>query len=251
MLTVIARPDARDWYAAPALGIDYRDGLDARRQRACASPTAARWATQKWIRKLRNWWRKRCKVRGARRATSKRSILELEDPIAIMQPLWSVALALAVAPMTPQQRALVDPPLLELAEPGLRLSALEYRQLEARARGVRPPHECGCTRNTICWSRRSLPITAFAVGARSAARERRCKRWWQWSPFTYPFNLTQQPAATRAVRICSRMGLPVAMQLVGAKFADAMVLRAARAYEKAHPFVTPKLGADGRALPRH
>ena len=75
------------------------------------------------------------------------------------------------------------------------------------------------------------------------------KRWWQWSPFTYAFNLTQQPAATVPCGF-ARNGLPVAMQLVGAKFADALVLRAARAYENAHPFVMPKLGPDGRALPR-
>jgi len=62
--------------------------------------------------------------------------------------------------------------------------------------------------------------------------------------------LTQQPAATVPCGFAHN-GLPVAMQLVGAKFADATVLRAARAYEKAHPFVTPKLGPDGRATPRH
>jgi aspartyl-tRNA(Asn)/glutamyl-tRNA(Gln) amidotransferase subunit A len=75
------------------------------------------------------------------------------------------------------------------------------------------------------------------------------KRWWQWSPFTYAFNLTQQPAATVPCGF-ARNGLPVAMQLIGTKFADALVLRAAHAYENAHPFVMPKLGPDGRALPR-
>jgi len=38
-------------------------------------------------------------------------------------------------------------------------------------------------------------------------------------------------------------GLPVAMQLVGNKFDDARVLRAARAYEAAHPFRMPKVEA--------
>ena len=37
------------------------------------------------------------------------------DPIEIMKPLWSVALALGVAPMTKDQRALIDPPILDLA----------------------------------------------------------------------------------------------------------------------------------------
>jgi aspartyl-tRNA(Asn)/glutamyl-tRNA(Gln) amidotransferase subunit A len=65
------------------------------------------------------------------------------------------------------------------------------------------------------------------------------KRWWQWSPFTYPFNLTQQPAATVPCGFAAN-GLPVALQIVGAKFADALVLRAARAYENAHPFILPQ-----------
>ena len=64
-------------------------------------------------------------------------------------------------------------------------------------------------------------------------------RWWEWSPFTYPFNLSQQPAATVPCGF-TRGGLPVAMQLVGDKFADARVLRAARAYEAVQPFAMPQ-----------
>jgi aspartyl-tRNA(Asn)/glutamyl-tRNA(Gln) amidotransferase subunit A len=66
------------------------------------------------------------------------------------------------------------------------------------------------------------------------------RRWWEWSPFTYPFNLTQQPAATVPCGFASN-GLPVAMQIVGAKWNDAAVLRAARAYERDHPFRLPAL----------
>ena len=68
------------------------------------------------------------------------------------------------------------------------------------------------------------------------------KRWWEWSPFTYPFSLTQQPAATVPCGFAPN-GLPVAMQIVGAKFAETKVLRAARAYEQARPFVMPGLPA--------
>ena len=35
-------------------------------------------------------------------------------------------------------------------------------------------------------------------------------------------------------------GMPVAFQLVGRRFDDATVLRAARAYEQAHPFPMPR-----------
>ena len=56
--------------------------------------------------------------------------MKLDDPIAIMQPLWAVALALAIEPMPSEKRALIEPALLALAQPGFTLNALEYRRLE-------------------------------------------------------------------------------------------------------------------------
>ena len=82
-----------------------------------------------------------------------------------------------------------------------------------------------------------LPLTAFEAG-REFPDGRGMTRWWQWSPFTYPFNLTQHPAATVPCGLAAD-GLPVALQIVGPKFADARVLRAARAYEASDPFKMP------------
>jgi len=163
--------------------------------------------------------------------------LNLEDPIAIMQPLWAVALALAVAPMTPAQRALCDQPMLMLAEPGFHLSALEYRQIEKQRENF-ARRMVGLHTDYDLLVTPQLATTAFAVN-HEVPPDSEMKRWWQWSPFTYAFNLSQQPAATVPCGFASN-GLPVAMQLVGAKFADALVLRASRAYERAHPFVMPK-----------
>jgi len=56
-----------------------------------------------------------------------------------------------------------------------------------------------------------------------------------WSPFSYPFNLTQQPAASIPCGL-TRAGLPIGLQIVGAIDADALVLRASRAFEAARPF---------------
>jgi aspartyl-tRNA(Asn)/glutamyl-tRNA(Gln) amidotransferase subunit A len=54
-------------------------------------------------------------------------------------------------------------------------------------------------------------------------------------PFTYPWNMTGQPAATVPCGFTGE-GLPVGMQIVGRRFADATVLRAATAFEQAHPW---------------
>jgi aspartyl-tRNA(Asn)/glutamyl-tRNA(Gln) amidotransferase subunit A len=63
-----------------------------------------------------------------------------------------------------------------------------------------------------------------------------------WTPFSYPFNLTQQPACTIPCGLSSD-GLPIGLQLVGPMFADALVLRAARAYETARPIARAPLPA--------
>jgi aspartyl-tRNA(Asn)/glutamyl-tRNA(Gln) amidotransferase subunit A len=163
--------------------------------------------------------------------------LSLDDPIEIMRPLWAVALAMAVQPLSAKQRNLMDQPLLALAEPGFHLSALEYRALEKQ-------RETLARRMNLLHQQYELLITpqlattAFAVN-HEVPPDNGMKRWWEWSPFTYPFNLTQQPAATVPCGFAPD-GLPVAMQIVGAKFNERQVLRAARAYEQVKPFVMPE-----------
>jgi aspartyl-tRNA(Asn)/glutamyl-tRNA(Gln) amidotransferase subunit A len=61
-------------------------------------------------------------------------------------------------------------------------------------------------------------------------------RWRHAVPFTVPFNLTGQPAASMLCGISDNGasgGLPIGLQIVGPKYADHMVLRAARALESA------------------
>jgi aspartyl-tRNA(Asn)/glutamyl-tRNA(Gln) amidotransferase subunit A len=241
MLNVITRPDPRDPYQAPPLNIDYGGGLDdgVKGMRIAYSPTLGYAKVDREVAALVERGVQRFSELGAQVESID---LQLEDPIAIMQPLWQVAMATGVAPMTAEQRALCDQPMLAIADAGMRLSALEYRQAErqreAFARRMIALHE----RYDLLVTPQ-LATTAFAVN-HEVPPNTDMKRWWQWSPFTYAFNLTQQPAATMPCGFASN-GLPVAMQLVGTRFADALVMRAARAYEKAYPIVTPKLGADG------
>jgi aspartyl-tRNA(Asn)/glutamyl-tRNA(Gln) amidotransferase subunit A len=50
---------------------------------------------------------------------------------------------------------------------------------------------------------------------------------------TIPFNVTGNPAMSIPIGFSSS-NLPLSMQIVGAPFADAMVLRIGRAFEKAN-----------------
>ena len=64
-----------------------------------------------------------------------------------------------------------------------------------------------------------------------------------WMPFTHPFNITGQPAASIPCRWTDD-GLPVGLQIVGRRFDDITVLRAAAAFEQASPWADrlPPLG---------
>ncbi len=158
------------------------------------------------------------------------------DPTEDMITLWSTALAVALAPLDEARRALLDAPLQELAERGFSTSAVAYRRAgqacEALGRHMQRLHK-----EYDLFMTPQLPITAFAAGV-NVPPGSGMARWWEWSPFTYPFNMTQQPAASFPCGFTAE-GMPAAAQLVGARFADALVLRACRAYEWAHPFVMP------------
>jgi aspartyl-tRNA(Asn)/glutamyl-tRNA(Gln) amidotransferase subunit A len=85
----------------------------------------------------------------------------------------------------------------------------------------------------------TLAIAAFDAG-KEVADAMVEKRWTDWTPFSYPFNLTQQPAASIPCGL-TQAGLPVGLHIVGARYADALVLRAARAFETAMPIRSPEL----------
>ncbi|MGL4321056.1 MAG: amidase family protein, partial [Paracoccaceae bacterium] len=58
--------------------------------------------------------------------------------------------------------------------------------------------------------------------------------WIDWAGFSYPINLSQQPACSVP---CGRttLGLPVGLQIIGARGADEAVLSAALTYEQMFP----------------
>ncbi|MDX1455779.1 MAG: amidase family protein, partial [Gammaproteobacteria bacterium] len=87
----------------------------------------------------------------------------------------------------------------------------------------------------------SLPIPAFTAG-QEVPDGWPHERWPTWTPFTYPFNMTGQPACSVPCGF-TQDGLPIGIQLVGARHRDDLVLRAANTYQKANPLthIRPKL----------
>src|SRR5207302_832706 len=65
----------------------------------------------------------------------------------------------------------------------------------------------------------TLPIPAFEAG-HEVPQGWPGRRWQNWTPFTYPFNLTQQPAISVLCGMTTSR-LPIGLQLIGAKYRDA------------------------------
>jgi aspartyl-tRNA(Asn)/glutamyl-tRNA(Gln) amidotransferase subunit A len=91
----------------------------------------------------------------------------------------------------------------------------------------------------------SLPLPAFEVGDLVPRSGDWGVAWSDWAPFSYPFNLTTQPAASVPCGL-TKSGLPIGLQIVGPVGADALVLRASRAFEVAQPFATLDAPRTGR-----
>ncbi len=82
----------------------------------------------------------------------------------------------------------------------------------------------------------TLAVPAFATGSSGPARiDGREVGPTDWSPFTFPMNLTGQPAASIPAGWTAE-GLPVGLQIVGGHLADETVLRASAAFESAAPW---------------
>jgi aspartyl-tRNA(Asn)/glutamyl-tRNA(Gln) amidotransferase subunit A len=233
MLTVIGGRDLRDPYALPPAG-DWREGLEdgIKGLKVAFSPTLGFAKVDPEIAAL---VAATAKIISEFGAVVEEQDPGFADPVEAFNTLWRSGAARALGAFSPEQRARLDPGLAEIVAVGARYSAVEY--LEADGVRTAVGH-----RMAAFHERYDLLLTpAMPVVALPVEREGNDFDWPAWSPFTYPFNMTRQPAAVVPCGI-TKAGLPVAIQIVGPLYADAVVLRAARAIERAFPFRRPPLG---------
>jgi aspartyl-tRNA(Asn)/glutamyl-tRNA(Gln) amidotransferase subunit A len=133
---------------------------------------------------------------------------------------------------------LVDPGLREVAALGAKITADELLDAQMK-RGALGMHMNLFHRDYDLLVTPTLSIPAFDAG-KEVADKMLQGRWTDWTPFSFPFNLTQQPAASIPCGL-TKAGLPVGLHLVGPRYADALVLRAARTFETARPIQMPKV----------
>ncbi len=242
MMNVISKPDARDASALPYDGLDYLQAIEGGIEglRVAYSPDFGYVDVEP---EIAEQVKRAVAVFEELGARIEEVDPGFEDPVDIFRVHWYAAVANALSPYDEEARKVMDPGLVELAEEGAGYPALEYLAAAGRR------SELGVLMSEFhedydLLLSPALPIPAFEAG-REVPEGWPDGRWMAWTPFSYPFNLTQQPAASVPCGFTAS-GLPVGLQIVGARYEDALVLRAAHAYQSVRPLTDRRPGWMGR-----
>ncbi|MBK7060111.1 MAG: amidase [Rubrivivax sp.] len=237
MMNVLKAPDARDWTALPPDPGDCTVGLNdgVRGLRIAYSPTLG------YVNNLHPEIAAAV-ARGAQTLADLGAHVEavdpgFDDPLEISTGLWFMGTWTLWNTLTPAQQALTDPDLRAQAELGSAFSALQVQQLNLRRGALGSLLRQFMQRFDLLLTP-SVSVPAFdALPAGHGPMNPQTMLG--WTPYSYPFNLSQQPAITLPCGLTTD-GLPMGLQLVGPMFGDALVLRAARAFESACPVPRPR-----------
>src|SRR6266850_6237671 len=234
MLNSMLGADPRDLSSLPAVETDYLAGLDRGIQglRVAWSPDWGYAAVDPDVRQIAEAAAKRftdlgCQVEEAHPGFA--------DPAETYQILSTASRAARVADRWPAERDRVDPSLAVQIEAGMRWSAVDF---------VRASHVRRMLNDMFVrfFSRYDLLLTpTFAappppvkIEAHEEIAGRKVTRL-GWLAFTFPLSLIGYPAASVPCG-WTREGLPVGLQITAPRLADALVLRAAAAFEALAPW---------------
>ncbi len=227
-LNVIQKPDSRDWYGMPYDGRDWTADLEAgvKGMRIAFSPRLGFAPVDPEV--------------AASVAKAAATFEDLgahveevdpgfADPYDIFWTLWTAGAYTTFGGLPKEKRAVMEEGLNASIEAGARLSLKQYldavsarQNLGGLMRGFHDRYDILLTP--------SLAVPALKHGEMVPAGWRHGDTWPTWTPFSYPFNLTQQPAASIPCGFTAT-GLPIGLHIVGPFFREDLVFRASRAYE--------------------
>jgi aspartyl-tRNA(Asn)/glutamyl-tRNA(Gln) amidotransferase subunit A len=233
MMNAIAQPDNRDWFSLPYDRRDYLKKLErgVKGLRIAFSldlgfvkvdPEAAK-AVKKAVKVLR--------ALGA-----KVTVIDpgFADPAPCFRVFWWSAARSFLGAMPPERKALLDPALADLVEQAASITVQDVFEAN-KQRGLLGTQMRLFMEKYDVLVTPTLPIPAFGAGLLQPDDPDNHGKWVNWTPFTYPFNLTQQPAASVPCGF-TKAGLSIGLHVVGRMFDDRTVLRVCAAYEAATDF---------------
>ncbi|MDQ3615349.1 MAG: amidase [Actinomycetota bacterium] len=229
LLDTIYGFDARDWSAMPTPGSSFLQGLDdgVSGLRIAFSPTLGFGENAPEVEAL---VRTAVGVLADAGAEIEEVDPGIDNPEEAFKVLWFAGAAKVLEQYDDTALERVDPGLRAAVEEGRTHSALDYLGAVAVRMdlGLRMGrlHE-----NYDLLLTPTMPIVAFPAG-QDAPDGWPSQLWTSWTPYTYLFNMTQQPALSVPCGF-TEAGLPVGLQVVGPRHRDALVLRAGQAYEQA------------------
>ncbi len=238
LLNLLTGADHRDPYALPRDGADYRRGLEDGVKGLKIAFSPALGYAKHVDPEVAAAVERAARTFAELGAEVERADPGFADPRQAWFTLWYSGAAKALGHLTAEERTRLDPGLRVHVERGEKLSAVDFLTADVARTDL--------GRQMAAFHRRydlllcpSTAVPAFKVGTDvgDLARE---KEWIDWTPFSYPFNLTRQPAASVPCGL-TKAGLPIGLQIVGPLYADALVLHAARAFETTTPTPRPPL----------
>ncbi|MEA2935792.1 MAG: aspartyl-tRNA(Asn)/glutamyl-tRNA(Gln) amidotransferase subunit [Variibacter sp.] len=159
---------------------------------------------------------------------------DLSSAAEVIRALWESVSATIVDQVPHTERGIMDPGFVRMAQRGRANSLTDYLAAHAARSDLLLTMLKFHERYDLLLTPQ-MPVPAFEVGREAPAAGEWGKEWIEWSPYTYPFNLTQQPAASVPCGLTSE-GLPIGLQIVGRPHADMQVLQASKAFEAPRPF---------------
>jgi len=229
-LDVLQGPDVRDPQALPDAGLSYLATLgDLPRLRCVLLPTLFGVPVEPGVAAVI------AQAFAGIKAHLPVEIVEAKidwpDPIDVFDALW-VARGALYAGMKPEDVARIDPGFARMVAQALSIKLENhFRTLQARAVFNRSVAQSFEQFDLLVMP--MVPIEPFAAeddGPKDMDGTHPVP-WARWTPFSYPFNITGQPAASVPCG-WSSSGLPVGLQVIGRRFAEAHVLQFCAAWEK-------------------
>lgn len=242
MMTVCVGPDDRDPHSLPGAPVDYvrelRGGLKGLRvaysERLGIAPAVDPEVSAATARAARAFREMGCRVDTIEPAWP--------NPYDAWRTIFFGGIATRLSPYR-DRRDEIDPGLRDIIDEAMGMGPTTFVQAWfdrlgwwEHARALFAKYDLLLTPTVAC---PALPIGADYVTEIAGIPVPR----FAGSVFTFAFNLTGQPAASVPCGF-TRAGLPVGLQIVGRRFADGTVLRAAHAFEKIRPWAQHRPPVD-------
>jgi len=150
------------------------------------------------------------------------------DPAEPFQIFWDTVCTATVDGFTMEKRSLLDPTILKAAEAGRMVSVSAYQRAMEQRLKIAAASRAFFNRFDLL----VCPVVATSAWpVEHDVPEGVADDDWRWCPYTFPWNMTGQPAASVPIGVTSE-GLPVGVQIVGSWGGEENVLRAAAAIER-------------------